>query len=141
VFDPLLVSSQNIKPEMKVNEIPVIGALFQPQDAGGLINKAFENVKTAQAASQTYKRLVQEDPVEAKKYLQENLADIGLASAAGAFRQQIGNITKAEQAIRSNPKMSAEEKRKQLDQMRQLKIKLSENFTSVSERIKSQSFR
>ena len=137
IVDPVFVSSED-KPEMKLEEVPVIGGFFQPKDAGGLINAAFEHVKQAREAQQTYKHMIEEGRLEdAKKFLQENIADVSLASAAGSFRQQMGKIVKAEQAIRASA-LSPEEKRERLDEMRELKIKMAKQFTSVSEQIKAQ---
>lgn len=136
IVDPVFVSSED-KPEMKLEELPVIGGFFQPKDAGGLINAAFEHVKQAREAQQTYKHMIEEGRLEdAKKFLQENIADVSLASAAGSFRQQMGKIVKAEQAIRASA-LSPEEKRARLDEMRELKIKMAKQFTSVSEQIKA----
>jgi len=136
IVDPVFVSSED-KPEMKLEEVPVIGGFFQPKDAGGLINAAFEHVKQAREAQQTYKHMIEEGRLEdAKKFLQENIADVSLASAAGSFRQQMGKIVKAEQAIRASA-LSPEEKRARLDEMRELKIKMAKQFTSVSEQIKA----
>jgi hypothetical protein len=139
LLDPVFASSEVVKPEMKLEEAPIIGSLFQPEDAGGIINAAFARAGNFQRASNTYNKMLEDGrEEEAERYLQENLADIDLASAGGAFRQEMGELTKEEREIRGSD-MSPEEKRERLKEIRKLKIALSRDFTTVSEQIKSQS--
>ena len=139
LLDPVFASSEVVKPEMKLEELPIIGSFFQPEDAGGIINAAYARVGNFQRASNTYKKMLEDGrEEEAERYLQENLADIDLASAGGAFRQEMGELTKEERAIRGSA-LSPEEKRERLKEIRKLKIALSRDFTTFSEQIKSQS--
>ena len=138
LLDPVLATSEVSKPELKLEEMPVIGSFFQPKDAGGIINAAYDRVQEYQRASNTYKKMVADGRTEeAEKYLEENKTDVNLASAAGAFRQQMGEITQAERAVRGLT-LTPEEKRERLEKLRQLKIQLSKQFTTVSEQIKAQ---
>lgn len=138
LLDPVLATSEVSKPELKLEETPVIGSFFQPKDAGGIINAAYDRVQEYQRASNTYKKMVADGRTEeAEKYLEENKADVNLASAAGAFRQQMGEITQAERAVRGLT-LTPEEKRERLEKLRQQKIKLAKQFTTVSEQIKAQ---
>jgi hypothetical protein len=138
LLDPVLATSEVSKPELKLEEMPVIGSFFQPKDAGGIINAAYDRVQEYQRASNTYKKMLTDGRTEeAQKYLEENMADVSLASAGGAFRQQMGEVTKAERAVRGSD-LTPEEKRERLENLRQLKIQLSKQFTTVSEQIKAQ---
>ena len=138
LLDPVLATSEVSKPELKLEEMPVIGSFFQPKDAGGIINAAYDRVQEYQRASNTYKKMVADGRTEeAEKYLEENKADVNLASAAGAFRQQMGEITQAERDVRGLT-LTPEEKRERLEKLRQQKIQLAKQFTTVSEQIKAQ---
>jgi len=130
LFDPVL-GGDLVKPDMRITDVPVLGGLFQPKDAGGLINAAYKSVRSIQAAQTTYNRLVIEDPAEAEKYLNENLNNISLASFAGQFRQEMGELTAAERSIRGAKTMTSEEKRKQLDDLRKMKIWLAASFNDI----------
>ena len=88
--------------------------------------------------SNTYKKLIQDGRnKEAEDYLKENMANINLASAAGTFRQQMGELTKGERAIRASD-LPPEEKRKRLDDLRRIKIEYANQFRTITEQIKRQ---
>lgn len=130
--------------EGRVSDLPLIGGLFQPNDAGRVINEAYDSVKEVQQKQDTYKQLISEGKIEeAEAYIKKNINDIGLASYAGSFRQQMGELTKVERAIKSAPasQMGPEEKRKQLDELRQVKIQMAQNFKVVREQIERQAAR
>jgi hypothetical protein len=100
IFDPVF-GGELVKPDMRITDVPVLGGLFQPKDAGGLINAAYKTAQNAQAAQRTYNRLQQEDPEEARKYFQSALNNLSLASSAGQFKRQMSEITLAERSIRA----------------------------------------
>jgi hypothetical protein len=128
-------------PTMRIYETPIIGGLFQPPDASGMINRAYETVNRAQSAQQTYNRLSESDPEEAAKFLKENMRDIEIASDAGAFRQEMGEIAAYERFIRESRTMTADQKRERLDKMKQLKIQMSKQFNEMNARIERQAAR
>jgi hypothetical protein len=68
---------------------------------------------------------------EAEAYLDTNADVIAMGSMAGKFRKKMGDLTNYERAIRSDPDMSAGEKRKELDEIKQLKIETAKYFSSV----------
>jgi hypothetical protein len=138
LLDPVFASGEVVKADMKLSDVPVVGSFFQPTDAGGIINAAYASVQQAQRVSNTYKKLVSEGRTEeARKFFEENTANLSLASAAGTFRQQMGEFTKVERAVRAS-NLSAEEKRERLDELRKIKIKYSEQFRNLVEQIKRQ---
>ena len=114
----------------RLSERPVIGPLFQPEDAGGRINDLYDHMKEARQVQKTFEELVKEGKrAEAKEYLQKNINLFAQATMAGNATQQLGMLTKAEAAIKASD-MDPEKKREQLDKIRQIKIKLA---TSVRE--------
>ena len=123
------------KPESRgivSSDTPLLGTFFQPVDAGGLINKAYKDMDEINAITQTYKKMVKENRTsEAEAYLDMNADVIGMGSMAGKFRKKMGDLTNFERAIRTDPDMSAGEKRKALDEIKQIKIETAKYFSSV----------
>jgi hypothetical protein len=138
LFDPVFASSEVVKAETKLEDLPIVGSFFQPTDAGGIINAAYASVDQARRVSNTYKKLIEDGRTkEAQEYFMENTAQISLSSAAGKFRQQMGEFTKAERAVRGS-NLSAEEKRERLNELRKIKIQYAKNFRELTEQIKRQ---
>jgi uncharacterized membrane protein YgcG len=125
------------KPEsrgMVSSDTPLLGTFFQPVDAGGLINKAYKDMDEIDTITQTYKKMVKENRTnEAEAYLDMNADVIGMGSMAGKFRKKMGDLTNFERAIRTDPDMSAGEKRKGLDEIKQIKIETAKYFSSARE--------
>jgi hypothetical protein len=88
-------------------------------------------MKTIEQIKTSYKRLSERDPAKADAYLQKNLQAIEKGSLAGSFRQEMGELNTAERAVRADQTMSAQEKRKGLDQIRQLKIELADIYRKL----------
>ena len=130
-------SSDVVGPVSKrITDVPIVGGLFQPNDAGRVIDDAYENMREINRRTQTYKELIKNGRQdEAKTYLQENISDIGLASFAGTFRQRMGELTKAERAIKAagESQMSPDKKREELDKIRKIKIDYAAQFKKVRE--------
>lgn len=115
-------------------ETPLFGSFFQPKDAGGLINKAYGDMQDVVQAKQTYNKMLEEGrDDEAQAYVDSNADLIAMSSMAGKFRQQMGVLTKQERAIRAATGISGKEKREALDEIRQMKIELSKEFSSARE--------
>jgi hypothetical protein len=115
--------------EMRPSDTPIVGGLFQPRDAQGLINYAYEIVGNIQQRQQTYKELMRKgDDETAKEFLQENRGLISLASSAGSFRQQMGEYATYERQVRERKDMTPQQKRAELERIRQIRINYAQNF-------------
>jgi len=107
------------------SDLPVVGTLFQPTDASGIIDLVYEKLGKAREVQQTYKSLIEKGrPEDAQKYLDENIESLMLTTMAGQFTKHMGEITEYERSIRSS-NMTPEEKRAALDEARQAKIELA----------------
>jgi hypothetical protein len=116
------------------SETPLFGSFFQPKDASGLINKAYGDMGDIIKAKETYDKMVEEGrDSDAEAYVDFNADLIGMSSMAGRFRQQMGELTKKERAIRAATGISGKEKREALDDIRQDKIALAKEFSSARE--------
>jgi hypothetical protein len=113
---------------------PVIGSLFQPLDANGMINRAYKDMESIQRTKATYNKLVEDGNEKGISKLLDAEADkLNLAPLAGAFRSRMGNLAKEERRIKSDPNMSAAEKRELLDMIKEEKIGLSKELISARE--------
>jgi hypothetical protein len=130
--NPVLRSGEGgEKPEGRPSELPLFGSFFQPTDAQGLVNKAYKDVEEINRTKETWKKMEEEGRYKEADALLDAEADvIGLASLAGKFRKQIGELTKQEREIKADPSMSAKEKRDALDEIRQDKINLAKELSS-----------
>jgi len=132
MFNPVLRSTAG--PEMTAHELPVLGGFFQPSDGAGLINKAYNSMVNIEQLHNTYTGLEAEDPDKADKFYQKYSREIDATSAAGAFKQQMGELNKREREVRGDRTLTPAQKRKELDLVKQDKIDLAKDFrASVGE--------
>jgi hypothetical protein len=122
----------------RISDMPVVGGLFQPEDAGGRLSAMYESIKEAQQVQKTFDSLVKEGKrAEAKEYLQKNINVYAQATMAGNAAQQMAVLTKTEAAIKASD-MDPDKKREQLDKIRQIKIKLATSVREAFDRTKPQ---
>ena len=113
---------------------PIAGAFFQPKDANGLIDKAYEEMNSVIEAKQSYNNLVDSGrDKSAEEYLTKKADLIGMATQAGNFRQKMGDLAKQEREVRAMTGVSGKEKREMLDMIKQEKILLSKDLLSARE--------
>jgi hypothetical protein len=118
----------------RLSEQPVIGPLFQPTDAGGIINATYDRVEEINRAKATYEKLIAENhPAQAQAYLKEHITELSLASVAGSFSKQMGELTKYEAQIKASNR-TPDKKREELDRIRQLKIKFATSVRAAFDR-------
>jgi hypothetical protein len=118
----------------RLSETAVIGPLFQPNDAKGVINAVYDRVTDINQIKSTYNDLLADGKgAEARAFLQQNINQYAQSAVAGNFRQQMETVTKAENAIKASS-YSAEKKREMLDRLRELKIKMAGNTQTIFDR-------
>jgi hypothetical protein len=118
----------------RASDMPVVGTLFQPKDASGIIDATYERMKQVNQVKETYEGLLNKGrQADAEKYLKENIDEMALASVAGSFKQYMGQITEYERQIRAS-NLTPEKKREALDQARQAKIQLATSVRAATER-------
>ena len=116
-------------PTTRPSELPLVGTLFQPKDASGLINKAYNEVDEIVQKKQTYKKMMEEGrESEAEEFYDANADIIGMASLAGGFRQRMGELTKQERQVRADSGLSGAEKRAELERIKEEKIDLAKEL-------------
>jgi hypothetical protein len=116
----------------RASDMPVVGTLFQPNDASGIIDATYERMKQINQVKETYEGLIEKGRIaDANNYLTENASEMALASVAGSFKQVMGEITKYEREVRAS-NMSPEEKRQKLDEARQIKIRIASSVRAMA---------
>jgi len=111
---------------LRASELPLVGGLFQPKDAGGIINAAYERMNEAKQVKTTFDGLMEKGrPEEAREFLQENLDQFANAGLATNFTTTMQKLSQAERAIRAS-NLSPDQNREQLDRIKQTKIKIAE---------------
>jgi hypothetical protein len=124
----------------RLSEYPVIGGAFQPNDAGGIINSVYERMNDAEKVANTYKDMVKDGrTAEAEALLQRRGNDFFQAEIAKEFKANMNQLSQAERAIQASD-MTGEEKRKQLDEIRKLKIAVAKEIRDVADKTVSLSF-
>lgn len=119
----------------RMSELPVVGTVFQPMDAGGIIDAAYARVNEIRQAQATYEDMLTKGrTADAQAYLERKADELALASVAGDFRKRMGDVTKAERAIREAPSLSAQEKRERLNELRQVKIQIASAARAIFDR-------
>ena len=142
VLNPFLApTSDVVAPEKTSSQLPLIGGFFQPNDAPGIINAAYEISNRAQQASKTFNDLVNSGQKEkATAFLNKFKNEIVMQEAAGSLVREMGELSAVERLIaRGEVKLSASEKTAKLKEIRAAKIKLADAFAKgyekVSERV------
>ena len=124
----------------RLSEYPVIGGAFQPNDAGAIINSVYERMNNAQKVGRTYEKMVTEGrAAEANSLLQRRGNEVLQAELGDEFKSNMNQIVAAERAIQAS-NMSGEEKRKQLDELRKLKIAVAKEIRDVADKTVKLSF-
>ena len=118
----------------RLSQLSLVGTLFQPSDAQGIIDAAYARMNEVRQVQQTYEALLKESPERAAKYAQDKIDEMSLAAAEGNFRQQLGKLTTYERQVRAAPTLTAQEKRERLDQLRQAKIRVASQARALLDR-------
>jgi hypothetical protein len=122
----------------RLTDRPVIGSMFQPADAGGMLSDMYDHMTHIKQVQATYKELLTEGRrSEAQEYAQRNINAITMNTLAGNLQEHMGKIKQAEAAINASS-LSPDEKRERLDRLRDLKIRIAQNVRGALERTKPQ---
>ena len=116
----------------RLSEVPLVGGLFQPKDAGGIINDTYDRMNEAKQVKDTFDDMLQKGQrEEAKRYLEENLDKYAQSSLATNFTGFMRQLSEAERAIKASS-LSPDEKRERLDEIRRMKIQVAKNVREAS---------
>jgi len=118
----------------RLSEYPVVGGVFQPNDAGGIINSVYERMNEAEQVRTSVRSLMQEGKIsEANALLERRGNEYMQAEISDVFKSNMNKLTQAERAINASD-MSPQEKREQLDEIRKMKIGLANAVREISDK-------
>jgi len=109
----------------RLSDMPVVGPLFQPRDAGGIVGAVYDRMTEINEVKRTYDNLTKEGRrAEAQGFLQENIETYSKHALSGNVQVQMSKITQAVNAIKAS-NMTPDEKRERLDALQDLRIRLA----------------
>ena len=149
LVNPAIMDSAMVKPEGTLADLPVFGQMFQPEDAGGITQRAYQVMEKASRKSETFKHLTEiGDEKKAAAYAKENEAEIGMGQSAASMKAQLDQLSNAIRTVKEqrlptgmSPAQFAAQKRQQLTELQQARSKLAQEFTANLAEIKRQSSR
>jgi len=122
----------------RLSEMPAAGMLFQPNDAGGIINNVYETMQEFAKTKASVDDLIERgEKAKAMDLIQRTGNDYALGEISHSFTREMGELTKFERAVRASD-MSPEEKRAKLDEIRQIKIKYAATMREAVDKTKLQ---
>lgn len=115
----------------RMSELPLIGALFQPNDGLALVNNVYDRLKEIEQVKTTFDNLVKTgERAEAERFLQEHLNTLTMADTAGNAKQMLNRLVQMERAVKASD-LSGAEKADQLKELRRVKIELAGSMREV----------
>ena len=115
----------------RLSDMPVVGPLFQPPDAGGIVGAVYDRMTEINEVKRTYDKLIKDGRrAEAQAFLQENSDSYAKSAVAGNVQAQMSKITQAVNAIKASS-MTPDEKRERLTALQDLRIRLAASVRGV----------
>jgi Large polyvalent protein associated domain 38 len=109
----------------RLSDAAVIGPLFQPADAGGIVNATYERVNELLQYKKTFDDMVKDGRMaDAKAFIQEHANEMAASAVAGNAQQQLGKLTQAINAVKASS-LPADQKRERLDSLQAIRIKIA----------------
>jgi hypothetical protein len=117
-------------PDKRLSEMPVVGSMFQPNDAQGQISLFYEKAKEFDQAKNTFDKMLDEGRGEdAKAFAEKYASDIAMADVAESFKSTMGEFTEMEKLIKASD-LSGAEKLQRLKEIRATKIEFARSFNA-----------
>jgi hypothetical protein len=118
----------------RLSEMPVVGTAFQPNDAGGIINMAYDRMNEFSKVKATVDDLLERgEKAKALEIINTKADQYAAGEIAHDFTSTMGELTQYERAIRAS-NLSSEEKRDRLDQVRKIKIRYADTMRGAVDR-------
>jgi len=109
----------------RLSDTPVIGPLFQPENANGIAGAVYDRLTDIQETKRTYDKLIKEGRrAEAGAFLQDSMDTYAKSALGGNVQTQLNKITQAINAVKAST-MSATDKRDQLENLQKIRIQIA----------------
>ena len=116
------------------SDLPVVGGAFQPNDAGGIINNVYERMNEIASVQRTVDDYVNRgEKAKALELLQQRGNEYVASEVANMYTSTMREFTQYETAIRASS-LTEDQKRQQLDRVRQAKIHFAEMVRQASDK-------
>jgi len=116
----------------RLSDMPIIGSMFQPTDAGGQITTFYEKAEEYGEIKKTVDKLIDEGKRdEAVRLVSKYAKEITLSEIAESFKTDMNEFTQLETMTRAS-NMTPEIKRVKLNQIREAKIIFARSFNAAS---------
>jgi hypothetical protein len=135
-LNPILRSAKEGEPmPVGASKQSFIGGLFQPEEGRFLRDRAYDRMEEVIQAQQTYKDLLARGQRDrASAFAKEKAALIQGASAAGSFRQRMGELFKQERQTMADPRLTGPEKEARVQRLKDAQNRLAVSFYAATER-------
>jgi hypothetical protein len=119
-----------------LRQIPGMGTFFASEYGNAMKNDFYELRADVSTAVRTLNRLKTESPEKARAYMEENRPRLQLQTQVNAISNQLSKLRAYENQIRALPesRMSAEEKKVQIDRLRAAENRMLQNVYALRER-------
>ena len=118
----------------RLSELPVVGGAFQPNDAGGIISNVYKRMDNIKKVANTIdSEIAKGNKAEAMDLLHKTGNEYAASEVADYYTSTMKDLTSYENAIRAS-KLSPDEKRKKLDELRQAKIKFANTVRDATDK-------
>ena len=112
----------------RLSEMPVIGTAFQPNDAGGIINMAYDRMNEFAKVKATVDDLLERgEKAKALEIINTKATQYAAGEIAHDFTTTMAEMSQYERAVRAS-NLSPEQKRERLDEIRKIKIRYADTM-------------
>lgn len=117
----------------RMSDMPVIGPFFQPNDAQGIVSSVYDKMNEVKQVKKTFDDMVANGRrSDAQEFLKANMDKLVQAEVAGNFMTVMGELTKAEVAIKNSTQHTPQEKREILDRIRAARIQMAKSVREMA---------
>ena len=119
-------------PDKRLSEMPIVGSMFQPNDAQGQISLFYEKAKEYEQAKNTFDKMIAEGRGdEATKFAGEYATKIAMSDVSESFKSTMNEFTEMEKLIKSSD-LTGAEKLERLKEIRATKIEFARSFNAAA---------
>lgn len=119
-------------PTKRLSDMPLVGSMFQPNNARGQLNAFFDNGEHYKQIKNTFDALIESGKTkEAEAFADKYGREIVLSSVSEKFKERIADFSKMERLVRASS-LTPNEKRLRIDEIRYAKDDFAAAFNAAS---------
>jgi len=135
---PFSPSGSPEKAYKRWSETPVVGGVFQPNDAGGIINNTYERMQEFTKVKASVDDYINRgEKAKAIALIQQRGTEYVMGEIAADYTKDMSELSQYEQAVRAS-NLTPEQKRAKLDQLRKMKITYATTMRESVDKTKPQ---